>query len=316
MSLQIVSTIIIVLAGLLMVTLERLFPYTKGQRFFREGFFNDFILYTIVQSYVLGLIIFFFLNYIKTHTGLYEYSIVGSWPVWVQVVFFLVIHDFYIYWFHRWMHNNATLWRIHEAHHSPRTVDWLSGSRSHSLEILINQTVEFAPIILLGAAPEVAIYKGMISAIWGMFIHSNIDVRLGRLQYIINGPEMHRWHHSDDEGREYQNNYATKFAFWDWMFGTGFLPNPNEKKPKQYGLRDTPDYPLSSIEYDKLHPKHIAKVTWVDTVAYFRQHYFAFRKRNSADAIKEYMKDKKTEKETVREFEKGTKNLKHAPQKN
>ena len=304
MSLQLASTIVIVAAALLMIILERFFPYTKGQKIFREGFFNDFILYTIVQSYVLGLIIFAFLSYIKNNTGLYEYSLVGNWPVWVQVLFFLVTHDFYIYWFHRWQHNNSTLWRIHEAHHSPRTVDFLSGSRSHSFEILINQTVEFAPIILLGAAPEVAIYKGMISAIWGMFIHSNIDVRLGKLQYFINGPEMHRWHHSDDEGKEYQNNYGTKLAIWDWIFGTAFFPNPEERKPVQYGLRDTPDYPLS-IELEKPHPKHIAKVTWYDTASYFKQHYFAFRKRNSPDAITEYIKEKELNKKNEKDLNAG-----------
>jgi len=243
-TLQGITMLIIIAASLLFVLLERLIPYHKGQKIIREGFFNDFVLYTVLQSYVLGLIIFAFLNYLKIHTGLYRYSILSSMPIWFQLVILLVFHDFYIYWFHRWMHHNKYLWRLHEAHHSTQAVDWLSGSRSHALEILINQTVEFAPIILLGASPEVAILKGTISAIWGMFIHCNIDVRLGKLQYIINGPEMHRWHHSDDGGREFQSNYATKFAFWDWIFGTGFFPNPDERKPKFYGLSDTPDYPL------------------------------------------------------------------------
>jgi hypothetical protein len=142
-----------------------------------------------------------------------------------------------------------------------------------------------------------------------MFIHSNIDVRLGKLQYFINGPEMHRWHHSDDEGKEYQNNYGTKLAIWDWMFGTAFLPNPNERKPIQYGLRDTPDYPLSPIEYEKIHPKHIVKVSWVDTIAYIKQHYFAFRNRNSSDAVSEYIEEKKMEKKN----EKDVKNMKVSP---
>lgn len=279
MSLQYWSFIIIVSAAALMIILERLFPYTKGQKIFREGFFNDMILYTIVQSYVLGLIIFGFLNWVRTNTNLYDYSLVGDWPVWMQVAFFVITHDFYIYWFHRWQHNNKYLWRTHEAHHSPRSVDWLSGSRSHSVEILINQTVEFAPIILLGAAPEVAIYKGMISAIWGMFIHSNIDVRLGRLQYVINGPEMHRWHHSDDGGREFQNNYGTKLALWDWIFGTAFLPDPDVRKPRNYGLSDTPDYPLSIDGIPKTHRvKDVMLVFWKDTLSYLRQHAFAFRR--------------------------------------
>lgn len=275
MSLQILSLIIISAAAVLMIVLEKYYPYTKGQKIFREGFFNDIVMYSVFQSYVLGLIIFGFLNYIKFNTDLYQYSLIGSWPVWVQVLFFLVTHDFYIYWFHRWQHHNKILWRTHEAHHSPKTIDWLSGARSHSLEILINQTIEFAPIILLGAAPEVAIYKGMISAIWGMFIHSNIDVRLGKLQYFINGPEMHRWHHSDDGGKEYQNNFSTKLAVWDWIFGTAFFPDPAIRKPKRFGLSDTPDYPLSEKEFPH---KNFWKVFIADIKAYIRQHIYAFRK--------------------------------------
>ncbi len=279
MSLQVWSIIIISFAAVLMMTLEKLFPYTKGQRIFREGFFNDIILYSIVQSYVLGLIIFGFLNWIKFNTNLYQYSMIGSWPVWTQVLFFVVTHDFYIYWFHRLQHKNKILWRTHEAHHSPKTVDWLSGARSHSLEILINQTVEFAPIILLGAAPEVAIYKGMISAVWGMFIHSNIDVRLGKFQYFINGPELHRWHHSDDGGREFENNFGTKFAVWDWIFGTAFFPDPKLRKPRQYGLSDTPGYPLSKEGLnDEKKIFSFFGILYADIVSYVRQHIFAFRR--------------------------------------
>ena len=279
MSLQVWSLIIISAAAIAMMVLEKLYPYTKGQKIFREGFFNDIVMYSIVQSYLLGLIIFGLLNWIKLNTDLYQYSLVGNWPVWVQVLFFLITHDFYIYWFHRWQHNNKFLWRTHEAHHSPKTVDWLSGARSHSLEILINQTVEFAPIILLGAAPEVAIYKGMISAIWGMFIHSNIDVRLGKLQYFFNGPELHRWHHSDDGGKEFQNNFGTKFAVWDWIFGTVFFPDPEVRKPKQFGLSDTPDYPLSKESSQKKNRvTAAAEIIYSDVKSYVKQHAFAFRK--------------------------------------
>jgi len=77
------------------------------------------------------------------------------------------------------MHGNKYLWRLHEAHHSPKKVDWLSGSRSHAFEILINQTVEFLPIVLLGSPPEVAAYKGVISAVWGMYIHANLGINTG-----------------------------------------------------------------------------------------------------------------------------------------
>ncbi len=153
---------------------------------------------------------------------------------------------------HRLQHKNKFLWRIHEAHHSAKKVDWLSGSRSHAFEILINQTVEFMPIVLLGSPVAVIAYKGVISAVWGMYIHSNINIRTGWLQYIINGPEMHRWHHSDKVEEAYNKNFSTKIAIWDWIFGTAYFP---DRKAKYYGLSDL-NFPKNFI----------------------RQFFFAFRK--------------------------------------
>jgi len=243
---------IIVSAAAILVFLERVIPYNKGQKFFREGFFNDFILYNFVQSFLLGLFISYLIQFIDSSTGFSDYRLLAKWPVWLQLIFFTVTHDIYIYWFHRLQHRNKYLWRIHEAHHSTKDVDWLSGVRSHSLEIMINQTIEFAPIILLGASPETAVYKGTISAVWGMYIHSNIKLRTGWLQYIINGPEMHRWHHSDDN-EAHNKNFSTKFAVWDWIFSTAYFPQ--NKIAQIYGLSNS-DFPKN----------------------YLKQHIFAFRK--------------------------------------
>jgi sterol desaturase/sphingolipid hydroxylase (fatty acid hydroxylase superfamily) len=234
MTLAFLSSLIIAVTAVILVLLERRFPYDKGQKIFREGFFNDFVLYTLVQSYFLGLVISALIRFVDSSTGISRLHLVSDWPLWVQMLFFFVVHDFYIYWFHRWQHHNKYLWRIHEAHHATEDVDWLSGSRSHALEILINQTVEFAPIALLGGRPEVALFKGTIDAVWGMYIHSNIDVRSGYLQRFFNGPEMHRWHHAI-EITEGGINFGTKLAVWDYLFGTAVRPAP---KPRGYGLSD------------------------------------------------------------------------------
>jgi sterol desaturase/sphingolipid hydroxylase (fatty acid hydroxylase superfamily) len=230
---EVVSYTIIISTALLLIILERFFPYNKNQKFLREGFFNDLALYTIAQSYILGIIIFtFVIKTIDDSSGFSRLHLFANIPIWLQLIFFTLTHDIYIYWMHRWMHANKYLWRLHEAHHSPKKVDWLSGSRSHAFEILINQTVEFLPIVLLGSPPEVAAYKGTISAVWGMYIHSNLGVKTGWLQKIINGPEMHRIHHTTGKGRN--RNFATKFAFLDWVFGTAFLP---DERANEYGLK-------------------------------------------------------------------------------
>jgi sterol desaturase/sphingolipid hydroxylase (fatty acid hydroxylase superfamily) len=251
-----------------MVALERLFPYDKGQRLFRVGFFTDFFWYTLVQSYFLGLVINWIIQAIDRGTGVSRLHLVSSWPVLAQLAFFWVTHDFYIYWFHRFQHRNRVFWRTHEAHHSGKDVDWLAGSRSHTVEILINQTIEYAPIVLLGAAPEVALMKGVLDATWGMYIHSNIDVRMGVLQYVFNGPEMHRWHHAREwearrESTEWGVNYATKIALWDWIFGTAYLPKGG--KPAAYGLSGGAWFPEQRGVRGAI-------------VDYFWQHVYAFRR--------------------------------------
>jgi sterol desaturase/sphingolipid hydroxylase (fatty acid hydroxylase superfamily) len=233
MDLHVLAPAIIAGFALLVIALERRFPYDRGQPFFRRGFWVDLLGYTLLQSYLLGLAIEWLVGAMDRASGLSRLHLVSAWPIPVQLGFFLITHDLYIYSFHRWMHFNKYLWRIHEAHHSVKEVDWLAGSRSHALEILINQTIEYAPIVLLGAHPSVALLKGLVDACWGMWIHSNVGVRTGWLQRIINGPEMHRWHHSNHflEGGV---NFATKFAWWDWLLGTAYLPAG--QRPPGYGL--------------------------------------------------------------------------------
>lgn len=268
---SVVSLPIIVGWGALMVTLERVFPYDKGQRTLRVGLFTDVFWYTIVQSYVLSLLISWIIRRIDASTGLSRLHLVGSWPVWAQLGFFWITHDLYIYCFHRLQHRSPLLWCTHEAHHSVKDVDFVAGSRSHPVEILINQTIEYAPIVLLGAHPDVALMKGVLDATWGMWIHSNIGVRTGVLQYVFNGPEMHRWHHCREfTGKGF--NFGTKLALWDWISGTAYLPYLRETKvaerkllgdfPRGYGLAGDEGFPEETTPLSLL-TTYLRQVVWL-----------------------------------------------------
>ena len=233
---SVLSTAVIIAAALVFVALERRFPYDPRQRLMREGFWMDLVWYTLVQNLVLGRVIARIIVALD-QVAAGRLHLMSRWPLAAQALFFLVTHDLYIYWFHRLQHRSPLLWRIHEAHHSTRDVDWLSGARSHFLEILVNQTVEFLPLAILGASPEVWYFKVTIDAVWGMYIHSNIDAKTGLMQVLVNGPEMHRWHHATEI---VDVNFATKIAMWDWLFGTAYLP---PRKPGAYGLVEA-SYPM------------------------------------------------------------------------
>jgi sterol desaturase/sphingolipid hydroxylase (fatty acid hydroxylase superfamily) len=243
MSSPTISAAVIVAAAFVFIGLERLFPYDRGQRIFRAGFWLDLLFYGFFQSWALGVVIGAVITRLDALLGHGRLHLVSDWPVAAQVLFFFVTHDLYIYCFHRLQHRSPILWRIHEAHHSVGQVDWLAGTRSHTLEILINQTIEFAPIVVLGGSPIVPIFKATIDAVWGMYIHSNLNVRSGHLQYFINGPEMHRWHHARELAQR-NANFSTKLAVWDWIFGTAFLP---PYKPKGYGLAGGGDFPTGYL---------------------------------------------------------------------
>lgn len=232
-----VTTTILVLWVILIIAWERISPYRKGLSFFREGFWIDLVWYTLIQSYFLKILIFdYLIAPVQHHFNWSAIQFVKDWPIAVQVLFFLVTHDLYIYLFHRFQHSNKVFWRIHEAHHSGKEVDFLSGSRSHIIEIIINQTIEFAPIILLGANPAVIPIKALLDAMFGMFIHANINVKLGKLKYIINTPELHLWHHANYR-EVFHANFSTKFSIWDHLFGTAYDPGhaPGNKR-ENWGL--------------------------------------------------------------------------------
>jgi sterol desaturase/sphingolipid hydroxylase (fatty acid hydroxylase superfamily) len=269
--LTIITTSILAFSALSIIAWERISPYRKGLKFFREGFWVDLVWYTIIQSYFLKIIIFdYIIAPVQHHFDWNNFHLVSNWPIAVQVLFFLFTHDLYIYLFHRLQHKSKFLWRTHEAHHSGKEVDFLAGSRSHVFEIIINQTIEFAPIILLGANPAVIPIKALLDAIFGMFIHANVNVKMGKLKYFFNSPELHLWHHANYK-EVFHANFSTKFSVWDHLFGTVYDPGyaPGDK-PENWGLYyDYPkDYFLQhAFSFKRFDEQKLLKNTW------FRKYY-------------------------------------------
>ncbi|MFI5136413.1 MAG: sterol desaturase family protein [Sphingobacteriales bacterium] len=260
------TTIILICWVIFIITWERISPYRKGLPFFRDGFWVDLVWYTIIQSYFLKILIFgYIISPIQQHFAYTGFQFIKSWSLTEQVLFFLVVHDFYIYLFHRWQHSNKILWRTHEAHHSGKEIDFLAGSRSHTLEIIINQTIEFAPIVILGADPAVVPIKAMLDAMFGMFIHANVNVRFGKLKYFLNSPELHLWHHANYR-EVFHANFATKFSVWDYLFGTVYFPGhkPGDQQ-ENWGLYyDYPkDYFLQhAFSVKRFDEKKLLKYKW------------------------------------------------------
>ena len=156
------------------------------------------------------------------------YALKGLWPhdlpVAAQATLMLAAADLPRYWLHRAFHKFSPLWRLHAVHHSPHRLYWLNVGRFHPLEKALQYTVDSLPFILLGVAPEVLGAYFVFYALNGLFQHSNCKVKLGPLNYLISGPELHRWHHSE-LAEESNANFGNNLIIWDLLFGTRLLPD-------------------------------------------------------------------------------------------
>ena len=146
-----------------------------------------------------------------------------TWPVAAQVLLMLLAADFARYWLHRACHAWPVLWRLHAVHHAPERLHALNVCRFHPLEKALQFMFDALPFVLLGVAESVVAGYFVIYAVNGFCQHSNVNLRLGWLNWIVAGPELHRWHHAR-EPRLSDHNFGNNLIVWDAVFGTRWLP--------------------------------------------------------------------------------------------
>ncbi|MFT3733380.1 MAG: sterol desaturase family protein [Hyphomicrobium sp.] len=155
-------------------------------------------------------------------------------PFWGQVIVQLLVADLFLYWLHRIFHGN-TLWRYHAVHHSSEDLDWMSAYRSHPINVIMQPALVSIIMLTLGISPAVMAFLLPFDIITAAWVHSNLNWTLGPLKYVIATPVFHRWHHTlPDEGGN--SNFAPTFSFWDYIFGTFYMPEG--KIPQDFGCDD------------------------------------------------------------------------------
>jgi sterol desaturase/sphingolipid hydroxylase (fatty acid hydroxylase superfamily) len=178
-------------------------------------FFNSFITRLIFPAAAIGVASFAAEN----GWGLLNYYDV---PFAVSVVISVIAMDFIIYLQHVMVHAVPVLWRLHRVHHADLDFDVTTGSRFHTIEIIVSLLIKFATIVVLGPpVVAVVIFEVLLNAT-AMFNHGNVRLPLAidrLLRLLLVTPDMHRVHHSveDDEAN---SNFGFCLTWWDRLFGT------------------------------------------------------------------------------------------------
>lgn len=165
----------------------------------------------------------------------------GALPLAVKLPLSFLIAEIGFYWGHRLSHRLPWLWYFHSVHHKPEHLYFLINTHAHPVDMVVTRLFGMTPLYILGlagasaggsATPALVI---IIGTIWGFFIHSNLQVRLGPLESVVATPAFHHWHHTSIAPLD--RNFSSTLPFLDRVFGTWYLP---DHWPSAYGLADTP----------------------------------------------------------------------------
>ena len=171
---------------------------------------------------------------------------VQSLPIWAQFLLAVLLADMAQAVLHRIYHRVPALWRFHAVHHSSRHMDWLAGSRTHLVEVLLTRSAVLLPLVVMGfSAPAVNAYVILVG-LQAVLAHANLGLNFGWLEYLLVTPRYHHWHHARDV--DYMDaNYAIHLPLVDMLMGTFRLPRDG-RWPAEYGVLDPASMPEGIVQ--------------------------------------------------------------------
>ncbi len=151
------------------------------------------------------------------------YTDLHAYPFWylpVSVFCYLLLHDTWFYWTHRWMHAPRLFRIAHAVHHESRPPTAWAAMSFHPWEavtgaVVIPLLVFLIPIHVAGLAAVLSIMTimGVGNHMgWEMFPRAVVHGSFGK--WLITATH-HQKHH-----QAYRGNYGLYFRFWDRLCGT------------------------------------------------------------------------------------------------
>jgi sterol desaturase/sphingolipid hydroxylase (fatty acid hydroxylase superfamily) len=177
-----------------------------------------------------------------------------AWTLFYSFVL-LLSYDFTFFLLHYSEHKIPALWAVHKVHHSAEVLTPLTRYREHVLEgplytaaAAIGYAVPAAIFAWLfaGSIKQITVLDvGIFTLLFGFngaFRHYHVQFRYPRwLEKWLQSPAMHHTHHSY-LAKHRDTNMAVITSVWDRVFGTLYIPEPDECTPWGLGPDEQADY--------------------------------------------------------------------------
>ncbi|WP_394778540.1 sterol desaturase family protein [Undibacterium sp.] len=215
---------------------------------------NDFIYTALHRLGAFSVLLFFVLDPVMDSlTGLLHlegvnpFNLEDIWPGMLDhpvLVFllYLVVLDFFDYWYHRASHQFNWWWGLHSLHHSQRNMNLWSDDRNHLLDDFLHGIFMGLIAIIIGVEPGQYVLLVTVSQMLQSLQHANVRIHFGFIgERLLVSPRFHRTHHAIGVGHETRgkgtlggHNFAVLFTIWDILFGTALF----DKEYAMTGIRD------------------------------------------------------------------------------
>ena len=223
-------------------------------------FLNSLIKILFIGPYIIiGFYIAFYTNeFLLELYGFPTSSLGATQTIILYTITITIVADFFTYILHLMMHKIPFLWEFHKIHHSATSLNPLTQYRIHPIELVINN---IRSIIVFGLVTGLFDYLSAHSVDKLLFLganvfhfvfllfganlrHSHVKLRYPRfLEFIFISPFQHQIHHSSNP-IHFNKNMGSKFALWDWLFGTLILSNNIKRLRFGIGPEGTRHYNL------------------------------------------------------------------------
>ena len=230
---------------LFLIILEQIIPYEKKWHPTAKEWLRDFTYFGLTccaGAYGQGLVVSLAARVASTSNHL---------NLALEIPLALMLSSLASYLFHRLGHENLFLWQVHGIHHTPNKVNVANNAVTHGIDIIVRAILSQVPLYILNFSAESMFIALAFTAMQGYFIHANVNMKMGPLNYVIVTPESHRLHHSLDQAEA--QVYGTATSLWDIFFGT-FTWREN-RVPDGLGIQEPHEFPATiAIHKGIFHP--------------------------------------------------------------
>lgn len=183
---------------------------------YKKGQFKKEIKWSLITSLLFSVagtitVILWQKGFTKVYT---ELDLYGYWYLPVSLIIFMLLHETYYYWIHRWMHIPRIYKIVHKVHHDSKIASPFTAFSFHPLEGLLQAVFLPAMLMILPMHYYIIILQLTIMTFSSVINHLDIEIYPEPLKsnfgkWVI-GATHHSLHH-----KQFKYNYGLYFTFWD-----------------------------------------------------------------------------------------------------